>query len=101
MAITNLKVNTNRMDSDVQKLNGGLNQTRAHLQNIHDAMDRLHAMWEGAARDAKKQRFDTAYQNMTALCDLVQKMIDQMDQDRKEYDSCENQVMDAVNALNV
>ena len=26
MAITNLKVNTNRMDSDVQKLNGGLNQ---------------------------------------------------------------------------
>ena len=101
MAITNLKVNTSRMDGDVQQLTTRLKQAREHAAGIKTAMDTLNSMWEGAARNAEKQRFEAEYDNICRLCDLVGQMIDELSNARKEYETCENQVMDAVNGLSV
>ena len=101
MAITNLKVNTSRMDGDVQQLTTRLKQAREHAARIKTAMDTLNSMWEGAASKEKKQRFEAEYDNICRLCDLVGQMIDELSNARKEYETCENQVMDAVNGLSV
>lgn len=101
METLNLKVNTNRMASDVQQLTTRLAQAKAHGEKVKAAMDALNAMWEGQARNAEKQSFDTEYQNLVSLCDLVQQMIDELNNACKTYDTCEKQVMDTVNGLRI
>lgn len=101
METLNLKVNTNRMASDVQQLTTRMEQAKEHGEKIKAAMDALNAMWEGQARDAEKQSFDTEYQNVVNLCDLVRQMIDELSAAREAYETCENQVMDTVNGLRI
>lgn len=101
METLNLKVNTNRLASDVQQLTTRLAQAKEHGEKIRAAMDALNAMWEGPARDAEKQRFDTEYANLVSLYDLVQQMIDELSAARDAYETCENQVMDTVSGLRV
>lgn len=101
MNITNLKVNTDRMNSDAQTLRERLNRTRTHCRQIKEQMDALNGMWKGYAHNAVAQQFAAEYENMCALCDLFEEMIENLEGIRTEYASCENEVMNTVNALKI
>lgn len=101
MNITSLKVNTDRMGQDIQSLQERLAQTRSHIVQIHQQMKALDGMWQGPAHDAYQRLFENEEQNMVELCNLFEQMIANLNTVRSNYDSCEQQVYQLVNALQI
>lgn len=101
MAITNLKVNTDRMRNDAEDLASRLTQSRTRLQELCAAMDTLLSYWDGPASQAETQIYQAEKQNMDQLCKLMDELINELSSDASAYSTCEQQVADAVNALRI
>lgn len=101
MAITNLKVNTDRMCNDVDDLTNRLTQSKARLQELCAAMDTLLGYWDGPASQAETQIYQAEKQNMDQLCKLIDELINELSSDASAYSTCEQQVADAVNSLRI
>lgn len=85
-------VHTGRMGSDVRNLESLVSAMKRDAERIKDSMDRLNSMWTGSANQAMRQRFETDYRNVTALCRVCELMAEDMEQMRREYESCEYRV---------
>lgn len=99
MAITNLKVNTDRMRSDAEDLTNRLKQSKTRMQELCSTMDALLGYWEGPASQAEKQVYQAEKQNMDQLSRLMDDLIKELASDASVYETCEQQVADAVNSL--
>lgn len=101
MAITNLKVNTDRMRGDAEDLSGRLKQSQNRMQTFCSTMDALLGYWEGPASQAEAQIYQAEKQNMDQLCKLMDDLINELSSDASAYNTCEQQVADAVNSLRI
>lgn len=101
MAITNLKVNTDRMRGDAQDLANRLQQSRNRLQTLCTTMDALLGYWDGPASQAEARVYQAEKQNMDQLCRLMDDLIQELTSDASVYSTCEQQVNDAVNSLRI
>lgn len=100
-AITELQINTDRLNSDIQTLRNRLTQTRNHIARLERTMQSLDSAWSGPAKEAEQIQFEADRQNMLELCSLIEKLIANLQQIQKLYVTCENSVGDLVRALSV
>lgn len=100
-AISVIEINTEQLDRDIQRLREKLSQTRTHINRLKDRMDAMNKMWEGTANQAVRQRFQRDHQNMLNLCEMLEELIQTLESIRQSYDSCENHVRSAVDALRI
>lgn len=101
MAITNLKVNTDRMKGDSGDLTSRLNDARNQMKELSSAMETLLSYWDGPAKEAEQKVFQAEQENITQLFQLFKDLIDELESDAIAYVNCESEVADTVNALNV
>ena len=101
MAITNLKVNTDRMRGDAEDLASRLTQSKTRMQELCSTMDTLLGYWDGPASQAEMQVYQAEKQNMDQLCKLMDDLIDELSSDASAYSTCEQQVADAVSSLRI
>lgn len=99
--ISQIEVNTVQLGSDITQLRSTLSQTRNHIENIRVKMDAMNNMWEGPTNMAVRQRFQADHERMLALCSLLEGHIQVLESIRQAYDTCENKVRSAVDALRI
>lgn len=101
MVISNIEINTSRLNSDIRDLRTKLGNARNHVRELKSKMDAMNGMWAGQANSAMRQRFLLDYENMTSFCNFIEELLTSLETIRQSYDTCENNVTSAVNALSI
>ena len=96
-----ISVNTDSLAKDIETLKENLNAIKKDLGNMYDRVRVLDAGWDGPANAEFNKQFDADRKNMEAVCKTVEKIIQNLEYARKEYDSCEKSVESIVAAIKI
>ena len=94
-----ISINTSTLSGDIDKLQQQLNAIRNDLTKMYQAVRVLDTMWDGPANEAFNIQFNQDKNDMTELCNTVQKIIDCMEYAKKEYNSCEVEVSNIIDSI--
>lgn len=94
-----ISINTSILSSDIEVMQQQLNVVKSDLDKMYDAVRVLDSMWDGPANEAFNAQFQLDRNDMTALCDTIQKIINCMEYAKKEYNSCEADVSSIISSI--
>ncbi len=99
--VTRLEVETRRLQSDISDLRTRL----ANMRRIGEAMmagiNALNSMWEGEAKNAFVAQFQTDYETLNSMAEVIEDLIKDLEQAREQYDTCESRVGSIVSGIRV
>lgn len=102
MAVISLiEVDTMLLQNDIKQLRTELQQSRGHIEALRTKMESMNGMWEGPTNMAIRQRFQGDYEQMLNLCVSIEGLIQILESIRQAYDTCEDRVRGAVDALRI
>ncbi len=102
MAVVSLiEINTVQLSGDIRRLRAELDNTRSHLKQLREKMLSMNSMWEGPANQVIQERFQEDHDQMLVLCSSLEGLIRTLESIRDAYDTCENNVRGAVDALRI
>lgn len=96
-----IAIDTSILMSDTNELKSILEKTKKQMESMFEQIVELDAMWDGLANEEFKKQFENDYQNTQNLCKTVESLIECMEYARKQYDLCENEVSDIVDAIGI
>lgn len=96
-----ISINTSTLATDIETLQQRLKEIRDDLAKMYNAVHVLDSMWDGPANAAFNIQFNKDREDMTELCNTIQKIIDCMDYAKKEYNSCEVEVSSIINSISI
>ena len=96
-----ISINTSTLSQDIEKLQQQLNRIRNDLNKMYQAVHTLDTMWDGPANAAFNMQFNKDKNDMTELCNTVQKIIDCMEYAKKEYNFCEAEVGSIIDSISI
>lgn len=101
MSITEIEIDTEHLNKDVEALKNLLTQLRKNQTSMEQAMDQLNTMWQGPANQIFNIQFRADCESFANVCTTVEAMIQAMETARMDYEACEEQVSDLINAIRV
>lgn len=99
--ITKLEIETNRLQADIDSLQVELEGMRKTGEQMIEGINALSAMWEGEAKNAFIQQFQSDYEKLTETEEIIGNLIEYFQNAREEYDRCEGDVGAIVNDIRV
>ena len=101
MAISKIKVNTNKLQKTATDIETALKDIKKKISNMQSDVSTLNSMWEGDANKTFNQAFQDDITDLELICDNIQNIINYENTAKKEYDSCEHKVSDLVDKITV
>lgn len=101
MSCNQIKISTNRLNSDAQQLAGLIQSMKKELNNMNNSVAQLNAMWDGPSKKAFVKAFEN---DKRALEDVIESLnsIQKYEMHAKtKYEQCENQVADLVSGIRI
>lgn len=100
-AITNLEIVTQRLQGDIENLRMHLNGMRQTGSKMMSNINALSSMWEGEAKDAFTAQFQSDYETLQSMAEVVENLIGHIEYAREQYDTCESNVASIVHGIRV
>ncbi|MCC8029404.1 MAG: WXG100 family type VII secretion target [Lachnospiraceae bacterium] len=101
MAITYIETDTDRLSSDISELKENTSQAKSSLEALKAELDELNTMWKGSASQAFQSASAQDYNLMLSMLKTMDSLADCMENAKKEYNSCEQQVRSTVNSIRI
>lgn len=101
MASNYIKVSTGALKSDASELKNQAETAKSKLAEMKHGIEVLDRMWDGPANVAFTKQFNIDYELFIDICANVSKFASDLERAAKEYDRCEDSVMDVVKAIRV
>lgn len=98
-AIKELEIETSRLSSDIENLKGSLAGMRASGENLMASINQLSSMWEGETKDAFTLQFQSDYETLKNLAQVLEELIQDLEAAKNRYDNCENRVGSIIQAI--
>lgn len=96
-----IEINTDILKSDASSMGDKVSILRSTMEQMNSAVLEMSGMWEGTAHDSFVTQYNSDYENMKEICDIVDKIIDCMNYAVTQYDQCDTEVKDVINALRI
>lgn len=96
-----IATNTDYMGRDAQELENMLQKCRKAISDMIDQMNQLDAMWDGDASEVYKLVFTADMKTCEEVCDILEKMINNMDDAKNKYNKAVSNVGDIVASIRV
>ena len=96
-----IQVDTGMGRPTVSNLRGKLDQARQIVGQLKESMETLNSTWDGPANEAMNSRFAADYEALQDYCDLLEKIVDQMEQAQTCYENGESRVEAAIQSLHL
>lgn len=101
MAANEIRVNTNRLGTDADRVNALIKNMEKAINEMKNSVSQMNQMWEGEAKNA----FVTAFNDdMNAAADVIEELKSLQTfeaQAKTEYEKSERQIMELVNSIRV
>ena len=95
------EVDTVQLNNSAEALREKLAALRIQFSAMSQSVAELSGLWEGTAKQAFQVQFDKDYADFEDYCKSVSELIDSLETASREYDSCEDKVRAAVDAVRV
>lgn len=94
-----VKVNTNMLQYDVSSMKSEIESISGEIDKMYENIVRLGNMWKGSANNAFNQSFSKDYDEMKEFVNALNKDVLRIEDERKAYDSCENNVINLAQSV--
>lgn len=101
MSITEIEIDTEHLKKDVEMFKNLLSQLKKNQDSMERAIERLNTMWQGPANQIFNIQFRADCESFSNVCATVEAMIQAMEAARMDYEACDEQVSDLINAIRV
>ena len=98
-AITRLEIETRKLQNDIDSLKTHLNGMRKTGDDMMSGINAMSSMWEGDAKNAFVAQFQSDYETLKSMADVIESLIKDLEQAREQYDACESSVASIISAL--
>lgn len=99
--ITLLEMETRRLQEDIDSLKSQLDGMRRTGEGMMTGVNAMNSMWEGRAKEAFIAQFQSDYQLLSDMMDIIKEMINNLEYAKQQYDMCENSVASVISAIRV
>lgn len=96
MEVQEIAVNAMYLAWDIDALRETAAALHRQVREIYQYMSELDGMWEGMANQAFHVQFGRDFEQMERLCGTFDRIIACFDDARREYGSCEREVLSVV-----
>lgn len=96
-----IATNTDRMQSDINLLEEQIAKMDTAFQAAWDAVEELNATWEGPAHDTLIAQFLQDQEAVKALIISLRNYREELENAKKEYETCEQNVNSLVRSMDV
>ena len=96
-----IATSTDRMQSDIDTLNDYLGKMERAFEEAWDAVEALHATWEGPAHDELVGQFMKDQGIMRSMMEDLRSYREGLEYAKKEYVTSESNVLELVGSMNV
>ena len=96
-----LEIDTRNLNNDIETLQEKLKSLRDTQQQMESSMNELYAMWDGEAKNAEQQQFQSDIDTLSNMEDIIQKLITKLQTASQKYDSAENNVGGVISSISV
>lgn len=96
-----LEIETRRLQSDIEGLRDHLNGLRQTGDSLMAEINALSAMWEGEAKNAFTAQFQSDYNTLKSMAEVIEDLIKDLEFARQQYDTCENSVSSLISSIRV
>lgn len=96
-----LKVSTNRLNSDANQISSLIKAMEKELSNMKTSVNQMNQMWEGMTKEAFVKAF---HDDQTAAEDVIKelKALQSFEVEAKnKYEQCEKQITALINAIRI
>lgn len=96
-----IATSTDRMQSDIDTLNDYLERMERAFDEAWEAVEALHATWEGPAHDELVDQFVQDQEIMRSMMDDLRAYREGLEYAKKEYVTSESNVLELMGSMNV
>ncbi len=96
-----IKVNTNRLDTDLKEFGDHIKAIRDSINSLRDHNRTLDGMWDGIASETFKANFEADIKSLEEVVKTLEGINHYEDNARTKYNKCEQKVADLVNQIHV
>jgi WXG100 family type VII secretion target len=100
-SITRLEIETGRLQRDIDSLKSYLNSMRQTGDNMMAGIRALSSMWEGEAKEAFTVQFQSDYETLQSMEQIIEDLIKTLEFAEEQYVTCENDVASIISAIRV
>ncbi len=101
MSMTQLAIETRRLQNDIDSLTRDLDGMRKTGEKMMAGINGLSSMWEGEAKNAFTEQFRSDYETLQSMAGIINDLIKSLEYAREQYDKCENNVASIVDAIRI
>lgn len=95
------EVETGQVNTMYQSFKDALGQISTNKQRMYQALENLDGTWRGPAHDAFVAQYTADNEKMTGLLQELEQVAENISTARQEYDTCEEQVKQAIASIQV
>lgn len=95
------EVETASLDSTVRSMESELSKIATLTTQLYAALEALDGMWVGAAHDTFAAQYAGDQQILENMRRTIDGVIEGMDKARKQYDTCEQSVSNAIKKISI
>lgn len=96
-----MEVDTQRLRSSVKKLSNVLSDIQKEQKALLRAMEELDTTWTGPAREAFRAQVLSDNEMVNKLTRNLMDGVNQLDNARNEYDSCEQDAVKLIRSISI
>lgn len=100
-ATTKLEIETRRLQSDIDSLRTHLDGMRKTGEAMMAGINGMSAMWEGEAKNAFTAQFQSDYETLNSMSEVIEALIKNLEEAKARYEACENSVGSIISAIRV
>lgn len=99
MAISKIKVNTQKLKNTADSVQEELNNIKKKLKEMQGDVATLNGMWEGDANEEFNKSFEDDIEDLEIICKNIQELIDYEVRAKNKYNNCEQKVSELINSI--
>ena len=89
------------LGSDIREIQQAYEAAVRSKERVRSSVLALNGMWKGAAHDTFTSELDVDYETLRGLCDTLRNHISGLMYAERAYEKCEQQVRNAVSAIQI
>lgn len=101
MAISYIRTDTDQLAGDIRQLKEAVVRVEQSQGELSNEIAQLNRMWKGVANLEFRRQLERDFSYMDEILAELDLFIQEMENAKKDYTRCENEVLETVNAVRI